>query len=374
MIRARFVPVWVVLALAAAALACGGSVEPTATPLPRPTQRPQSTATLQPTAAVGPTEAVPTRTPGSAEAPVIGEEPWDHPSGAFSIRLPDGWDIEEQDNSVFVTAPDDVSSIEVLYINVGVEFDEAMLNAFIEAVEENWFGGFADYERGDFELQADGSIGVFKTLTYNDVEQNVFSYYWQEGTVVYEEDFWVTAEAYDLYVDGLLEVANSIETDPEAGAEAEPYAIRYTFTGPNDYFEFSVPTSWAHTVEEDGDKILDRFAAPDDASYVENITYEVGELVEGDAAAELARELLLEHYGLEDLEITDQADQEDGSVRLSWFSAEQGIDGESFYETRDDTAFLLLTWIVDSDSFDRHRPVWTGLIDSYAIPEAEGSN
>jgi hypothetical protein len=355
-------------------LACGsGNVEPTATPLPRPTQRPVASSTPVPTADNPEPQPTPrpSATPGSDNtAFVLSDDAYEHPSGAFTIQLPEDWEIDEKDSSVFVNSPDNVVAIEISFINVGQEFDEATLFTFIQSVEDNWFATFPNYEAGDFEPQPDGSYGVFKTLELsNGTPQSVFSYYWQLGTVIFEQDFWVDSDAYDQYVDGLLDVANSMTTDPDAGAEAEVYGIVYTFTGPNDYFEFNVPFGWTHQTDSNDTLTVDTFTSPDGESFIENLTYDDGQPV--DDLAGFARQLLVDTYGLDDLEVTDEVLQEDGSVRLDWTSAAQGLEGESFYETRD-TAFLLLTWVVPSDLHDLYSPVWSIVVDSYGLPGAEG--
>jgi hypothetical protein len=73
---------------------------------------------------------------------------------------------------------------------------------------------------------------------------------------------------------------------------------------------------------------------------------------------------------VEDIVITDDQVQSDGSERLNWYSESLGVDGTSFFETRG-TTFLLLTWVVNSEFFSQYFPVWTALVDSYAIPEPE---
>jgi hypothetical protein len=363
-----------------ASLACGKSAEPTATALPRPTQKPKATATeeavVQPTKTPRPTkepqatatEAVQEDTPAAPFT--LAAEPYAHKSGAFTITLPDGWNVDEKDNSVFVTSPDNVSSIEVNFTNVGVQFDDATLSTFIDAVEANWFGTFDSYSAGDHEPQSDGSIGVFKTLNLSDgTAESVFSYYWQKGTVVYEQDFWVDSDQYDAYKDGLIEVANSMQTTPDAGAQAAVYAISYKFTGPNNLFEFYVPYGWTYTTDTGENSTVDRFESPDGVSYVENITYDDGKAVSKSDSGAFARVLLKDYYNLTDIKITDDKVQSDGSERLTWYSAASGIDGISFFETRG-TTFLLLTWIVNSDSYDLYYPVWDALVNSYAIPQA----
>jgi len=367
--------IWVALsALALAALACGGSVEPTATPLPRPTQKPVSTATPvdedpDPTATRRPTQA-----PDETDAPVVdgftlSDEPYAHPNGAFTILLPEEWEVDPKNHSIFVTSPDGVVAFEISYINVGVPFDDESLTAFIDAVEDNFFATFPEYEVGEYEPQPDGSILVFKTLELSGgTPQTVFSYYQQEGTVIYEQDYWVDTDAMDQYGDGLLAVANSMTFDPDAAGEEDVYAIVYTFTGPNDYFEFAVPYGWSYERNESGAIIADGFIAADNGAFIENLTYDDGQTV-ADLPA-FARELLASYYEIDDLEIESEEDQPDGSVRLIWTSASQDLSGESFYETRGN-AVLLLSWLVPPDAYDLYEPVWSTLIGSYAIPGAE---
>jgi hypothetical protein len=150
-LNARFV--WVVpVLLAAAVLACSGSNTPeaTATPLPRPTQKPNASATsapakptatkspAKPTAtaqAVQPTDEGPTEAPTDAGgAPItLSSKPYTHASGAFTVTLPEGWDPQEADNSVYAESPDKVASIDISFTNVGAKFDADTLNTYIKA-------------------------------------------------------------------------------------------------------------------------------------------------------------------------------------------------------------------------------------------------
>jgi hypothetical protein len=353
------------VAVSLAALACGGSnVEPSATPFPRPTQQ------AVPTEEVEPTDA-PQATQASTTDFALSSEPYTHGTGAFSIYLPEGWEVEERDNSLFVNAPDSVASIEVAFTHVGVAFDAATLDAYIQAVEGNWFGGFANYEQTGKEQQADGSIGVMHALELSDgTPQTVLSYYWQAGTVVYEEDFWADADVFEAYEEFFVEIANSIQTDPDAVAETSPYALVYTFTDPNRLFEFSVPYGWTHTSYTEEHSVAERFTSPDASAFIENLTYDDGQPMSGAVADEFARRLLQEYYQISDIEFTGTETQSDGSVRLDWLSQGSGSEGSSFYETRNETTFLLLTWAVDSDYHDLLVPVWSTLLDSYAIPES----
>ena len=367
----------VLLALGLAALACGGGrgAEPSATPfvkatLPVPTAT-EAEATPEPEATEAPQ---PTRTPRaqatSAAAPfTLSSEAYSHPSGAFAINLPEEWEIEERDNSIFVSAPDSVASIEVSFVNVGVELDAEALDKFIQANEANWFGTFDNYTEEAVEPQADGSLGVLKTLEDGGAPNTVFSYYWLEGTVVYEQDFWVQTEHYDAYLDGLLEVANSMQTDPDAGAEADVYAVTYTFVDPSqNLFQFNVPYGWTYTTDSGENAVLETFTSPDGLAYVDNISYDDGQAVSKSEAGRFALALLKEYYQVDDIKVTDDVVQADGSERLDWYSPSGGFTGESFFETRG-TTFLLLTWVADDDYYDLYLPVWSSLLDSYEVPE-----
>ena len=368
--------IWIVPAvLALAVLACGGGAEPTATALPRPTQKPNPTATqaaAKPTATKSSAKPTATKAAGptrSGSPIVLSDTPYDHSSGAFSVTLPDGWASDEKNNSVFVTSPDKVVAIEISFTNVSNPLTADELNTYIQAVEDNWFATFANYTAGKFEPQSDGSIGVFKTLDLSGgTPQSVFSYYWQEDATVYEQDFWVDTDQYDAYVDGLLAVANSMTTDPSAATSADPYAIVYTFTDPNKLFEFNIPYPWTYATSSADNAVVDTFSSPDKLSYIENITYDDGTEVSKSEAAAFARSLLTKYYDITDLKITDDQVQSDGSERLTWNSPAKGIDGESFFETRG-TTFLLLTWVVDSTSYDAFEPVWTELVGSYGVPQ-----
>jgi hypothetical protein len=366
--------------LALAVLACsGGQTEPTATPVPRPTQKPNASATtvpVRPTATKAPVKPTATSEtsqstePATAEAPfTLSTKPYTHPSGAFTITLPAGWKVEAADNSVFVSSPDSVSSIDVSFTNVGAQLDEATLNTYIKAEEDNWFASFKDYTANANEKQTDGSILVYKTLSLSDgTAQTVFSYYWEDGNVVYEQDFWVDTSSYDQYAKGLVQVANTMKTDSAAGAKANAYAVVYKYTDPNSQFEFKIPYGWIHDTSTFTNTDIETFTSPDKLSYVENIEYDDGTAVTKSDAGAFALDLLKQYYNLTDLKVTDDKPQTDGSERLTWNSASKSIDGESFFETRG-TTFLLLTWVVDSNQYDFFKPVWAALVKSYQVPQ-----
>ncbi|MBN1427755.1 MAG: hypothetical protein JXB07_05170 [Anaerolineae bacterium] len=344
-----------VLFLALIVMACGN--------LPTVTEVASPVATEEPTRATKePKESVPTFE--------LSDKLFTHSSGAFAIYLPKGWESEERDDGVFAEDADSTAALDVSFSNLGVQLDKRGFDTYIDAVENNWFSSFEDYSPSKSEIQDDGSILRPKTVTLDGTSWMILSYYWQEDTIAYQQDFWMLEDRYDAYIDSLLEVANSMQTDTNAGAQSHLYAFRYGFTGPDNLFTFQVPYGWTYTREEndeDGVRIIgDTWTSPDEQMTVESLLYDEGQEVSKSLAGAFALELLRQFYA-NDLLIIEDKVQPDGSERLMWSSAVNHYKGTSFFETRG-TTFLFLTWYVDDDHYDVYEPVWIDLVDSYDVP------
>lgn len=353
--------------LALAALACGNfGAEPTATPFAKPTKAPQATPTEA--VVVKPTSAPkPTQTSAAQFVFSVAEEPYEHPSGAFAIRLPDDWEIEEFEASVSANDPAGVGFIEVTFVNVGYEFSADQLAAYAQAVEENWFATFDNYESDGLETLDSGTLLAFKTFDFDGIPQTVYSYYWQEGTVIYAEDFWADSDQYDAYVEGYGDVSSSTQTDPEAGAEMGLYGLQYEFTAPEELFAFNVPYGWAHTTSVETAATLDSFNSPDDVTSIESIVYDDGAEISPALAGEFALTLLKEFYDFSDVRVSADEPLADGREKLTWASSDSGVDGISYFEARD-TTFIMLTWMVEQDATNFYLPFWEETADSYYVP------
>jgi hypothetical protein len=355
--------------LALAALACGSlGAEPTATPFAKPTKAPQLTPTeevvVEPTSA--PTSK-PTKTPVSQVAFTVADQAYEHSSGAFAIQLPQDWKVEEFNASVSANDPDGVGFIEVTFVNVGQEFSADQLTAYAQAVEENWFATFDNYESNEPETLESGTLLVFKTLELDGASKTVYSYYWQEGTVIYAENFWADSDHYNAYADGYGDVSSSTQTDPGAGAEADLYDLRYEFVGPEKLFAFSVPYGWTHTTSTEDVATLDSFNSPDDITYIETIIYDDGTEISQSLAGRFALTLLKEFYDFSDVRVSADEPLADGREKLTWSSKASGVDGSSYFESRD-TTFIMLTWIVEQDATAFYLPLWEVVADSYYVP------
>ena len=360
-------PIVSFVALVALACTCGSpGVTPTDVPLPTdaPPTKPPVTLPTKPPATKPPIGG--NNGGGGIE---VSADIYTHSSGAFSTALPVAWTLEERSDGIYLTEDGGSSAMDMSFTQVGVELTADALTNYINNIEFNWFGGFADYVEQAREPQDDGSLLVLKSLTTSDgTSYDVFSYYWQVGTVVYEQDFWATTDQYDAYVDGFVEIANSADTNPDAASSSPLYEFRYTFTCPQDLCTFSVPYGWSYGHDETSYEFVinDKFTAPDGTSYIDNTLYDDGkEMTKSDSGA-LARFLLKQFYA-EDIVITDDAVQGDGSERLTWYSSNGGYSGQSFFETRG-TSFLMLTWVVNDAYFDLYSPIWGDLLGTYEVP------
>jgi hypothetical protein len=380
-LRKTIFPLVSFVALVALACTCGniGAADPTPTPVPVPTNPPPAT---KPPVEL-PTEPPATKPPigggddggngtiiddgGGSTITLSG--PYTHPSGAFTITFPDGWEITEYANSTGALSPDGVASVTVYFENAGYTLDAEGITNYANNIEANYYGSYENYTQSSVEPQNDGSTGIFKTLDSDGVQYDVATYYWQDGTTLFIQDWWVASSEYDALSDGLVEVSNTMTWNGAAAAADVLYPLQYTYTCPNSLCSFAVPFGWSYTRNEDFDStVIDSFSSPDSVTFIDNFVYDDGTTISKSAAGELAKLLLKEYYGVDDIVVTGDEVQSDGSERLDWYSPSGGYSGESFFETRG-TTFLLLTWVVNDNYYDIYTNIWSDILSTYEIPE-----
>lgn len=342
----------------------------TAEPETQATATPQSAATNTP--APRPTQPEPpTTAPTTAPAPklALAASTFAHSSGGFSLVPPSGWRSEESSGAASFDAPDGTGFIYVQITNTGYELDEQSFTNFVTFRDLNFFDDFADYEIISQEIDAaNGVATVTKYLTFDGVPQTVVSFYDQYGSIIYSYDLWADEEFFDAYDALYGEVLGTVQVDPQAAAEAQTeYLWVYTFTGPGNLFEIEVPTAWGYERTEADTTIVDTFLAPDGHAGIQNVTYDDGTEFSRSRAGTFALELLRNFYA-QDIRITDDRMQTDGSERLTWFSPGGGYSGISFLETRG-TTFLLFTTMVDDEYDEVYAETLEYTISSYTVPE-----
>jgi hypothetical protein len=372
----------------AATLACGllgGAEEPTTEPqsTAEPRQEPTATAIAQsedpdpteappepsPTAEV---EATATELPAAEETMAAFElesSPFVHSQGIFEILAPQGWAVEEGDGSVTFNAPDESGFVNVEVTNTVIPLDEASFESFIDARDLNFFGAFDGYEVANRKIDAPLGLAVTtKRLLFDGIPQIVTTVYDQYDQAIYSLDFWAEEDLAEAYNAVYEEISNSLAVDSAAVAEQlNSYAWIYTFYGPGDLFEIEVPTSWRYEFSEGDAALVDTFYSPDEHGIIQNITYDEGEEISRSEAGAFALELLKSYYA-EDIRISDDQVQPDGSERLTWSSPGGGYSGITFLETRG-TTFLLFSVLWDDPFEEAYLDVLDYTIGSYVVPE-----
>lgn len=352
-------------------LACsaGGS---TSTTEPVATDAPKSLPTAETKPTSEPKQTLPTQgsAPAAAAPFELDTAVYTHPSGAFSFNPPVGWTSEEGTSGVVFTSPDGAGKLDFSVTNTGEQLDSAALESFVKATEANFFGTFSNYSQDQYQFDPSTNSGlVAKSLTSDTGDRKVFTYYLQDGQGVYSFDFWANADVASDYKDAYANLLNTINVKGKAAADLPLYSFIYTFSDKNNLFQFEVPLAWTYSYDEATNIYQDRFTSPDGHSVIDNITYDDGTATSKSQAGAVALSLLNQVYtnGANDIKITGDKVQPDGSERLTWTSKKGGYSGQSFFETRG-TTFLMLSWLVDSGYEDMFGPVFDGVLSSYKVP------
>jgi len=381
---------WLISILLLAAMACrlfAGDEEPTAVPetdasaqVAEPTVAQQeeiaspTDTPIPPTPTEAPpTEAAPTEAP-SVEEPAEGGLELDSSSyihflDFFEITPPAGWLVEESDGGASFSEANGIGYIEVEVTNTGAPLDGPAFERFVDARELNLFDSLEGYEVVDYQIDPDFGIAwVTKAFVLEGVPQTVFTYYDLYDQAMYATDFWADSDVFADYESGFEAVLDSMLVNSAAVVEtAVPYYWIYTFSGPGDLFTIDVPVPWTYERDESDAAIVDVFTSPDEHSFIENITYDDGLEISRSEAGAFALELLKEFYA-EDIQISDDQVQPDGSERLTWQSPSGEYSGISFLETRG-TTFLLFSVVWDDAYEDAYLDSLIYTIDTYDVPE-----
>jgi len=346
------------------------SIDPTAPP---PTEAPEELPTEAPATEPPPTEAPPTETPPTEAPPQAAFElaaaPFTHPQGIFELYPPEGWTAESEDGGATFNAPDDSGFINVEVTNTGLVLDGDSFERFVDARDLNIFGGFESYQVTSRKVDRDLAVArVTKRLLFDSIPQTVMTLYDQRDQTVFALDFWAEENVATSYLERYEEIIDTASVDAAVATSlVEPYFWIYTFYGPDDMFSIEVPIPWRYEVAEGDVAIVDTFYSPDEHGIVQNIAYDDGDEVSRSEAGAFALELLKDYYA-EDIRISDDQVQADGSERLTWTSPSGDFSGISFLETRG-TTFLLFSVLWDNPFEDAYYDALDYTISTYEVPE-----
>jgi hypothetical protein len=342
---------WVLVVISSFLICSGSSCSDSNLPKPeQPTQsRPVPTQSIEPTNPTLPvTLGTPTKAKESTEIDttqtpfvfILSTELFESLEGILSFYPPLGWEKREDEiGAVWFESLDNLTALKLEITNTG-------------------------YNR-DIKLENRKAI-ITKKLAYDGQLQTVVSIYHQDNETILAQDFWVNEKTYELNIDEIENFFNNININKNLAANLPHYAWIMDFIGPDSLYSVNVPISWTYEHTTGDFTAIDAFNSPDENAIIQNIIYDDGNDISQLEAAALALELLRNFYG-EDIKITEDRIQPDGSERLAWFSLDKNLTGLSFFETRG-TIFLLFNAVYENSYRNYYIDSLNYAVSTYKAP------
>jgi hypothetical protein len=192
--------------------------EPTATNTPAPSPTKPAEGSGSDSISLKPT-TTPEEEPAAAALPMQ-EEPYTHPSDAFSIAIPQGWEVQTEDESS-VSVGDDRSRVGVVFVNVGAEFTEDQMVEFIENSRELIIDTFSDSHEVVSESNQLADDGFYyMAVSFDDGDGDADIFYEQLDTVIYI--LYMASLDYQALDATWTDIINSYQLDSQAAVAAMP--------------------------------------------------------------------------------------------------------------------------------------------------------
>ncbi|MBI3361435.1 MAG: hypothetical protein HY023_10035, partial [Chloroflexi bacterium] len=143
---------------------------------------------------------------------------YEHPTGAFAVRYPEGWQIDESDREALFTGPDDQAEILI-------RFDVPAGKVDLKASLQNWaaarYGSLPDFTSGKQIEQADGSLLQLAAFTGDDeIHRAADTFAEEHEGVIFVESFVAVTGLHDAYLPLFVEIANSFQHNAHAARAA----------------------------------------------------------------------------------------------------------------------------------------------------------
>ena len=276
---------------------------------------------LRKIATLDPVVAQPTALPGQ---PI----PYQHPSGAFALNLPSGWEVETSEyGSVFASEVGGEGAIYLTVTNTGRALEGDAFEEFVYAREENFFAGFTKFLAVEQEIDtAQANARTLKTLEFNSIPQNVESDYLRQGAAIYVLDMWTDPTDQARYEVLYQEARQSLQVDASQAANFPIYNFIFTFYDNLERFSFEAPISWSFHYQQAEGTLYDQFRSPDGRSLLVHTLIDNAAGLTTEQQAERVVQALRSYLPevISVPEIEQLSPQEDGSTRIIWAASPGG--------------------------------------------------
>lgn len=167
--------------------------------------------------------AAPERGPVRTDEPLpFNDEPYVHPSGAFTFGMPEGWEIlSEAETSAAVT--DGNSLVGATFADAGEVYRAQEIEQYIGGFLTNFFSTIADdYKITHKKVLSDGSTFVAIEYTNSEYKGNADFIFQQQDTVMFV--LLLTTSNYEEISPTWNKIIESYSVDPEAAKTASQAA------------------------------------------------------------------------------------------------------------------------------------------------------
>lgn len=174
--------------------------------------------------------AVEEPTAESAEALPLQAEPYTHPSGGFTIGVPEGWELDNED-ATSAAVGDRQSRVGVAFFNAGQVFDQAKMADYVNDTIGIVADSFSTNHTIDKENNEFDKSGIYYVgLSFDDGDGYADVFYEQQDTVVYIIYF--ASLRYDEMQPTWDEILNTYQMDAKAAGQASPAPVAKPVVSP----------------------------------------------------------------------------------------------------------------------------------------------
>ena len=320
-----------------------------------------------------PTTEVPPA-PAATAAPALTDQPYQSPSGAFTLKLPEGWNCSETGPyRVDCQSPQGDAALSVRAAGTGYEL---LQDAFLSMAQAEMVSAYREAKEHSEEGQdvMEGQAAFQSTWREGDAYWQGTDTFMRSGAAVYHlQSAAVETRAAD-YQALFDAAAASLAMDPTALRDAPLYALRWTYTSPDQIFELEVPTGWTKYLDISSiqNTVIEEFYAPDLRAKVQVALYRRGARISQTFKAEKGLEIMRALYR-PDLKVTHAKAMPDGSERLEWQAKKETVKGLTFFNsTGTSLYFYTIAWDVETEAL--YKPLLDEIMASFRYTTLEAAS
>jgi hypothetical protein len=302
------------------------------------TPSPTETRIASPTSMPSKTLATPTQIPFSYNT----ERLYLHPQGLFDFPMPQGWEIEREDEGFVEFSNAELNaSFNIFVTNTGTSLDRTAFTRFVEAQESNFFRVYSDYQESEKYYNHDGiDAMVVKTFLNEGQQKRVASFYTQEGQTVLTLHLWLDSPLTSPSIPLFSQFFKEIQIYPMKIVEQPVYRWVYEYRDEQNSYRLLVPLQWRLKSVISSSAQVVRFESPDQRGAVQVTLYDDGEPMSSQDAGFIVLELLKKVYGNE-LSILDDRYLAGDFERLSWRLKDGTTSGTTFFDIKNSRITML---------------------------------